>query len=183
MFLEEKSEAVDFRAEHAAPADVCEVFERELKPLYLLAFLLTANHKEAEEGLVKTADEALKAQGAIKEWAQSWIRRSLIKNAIGIVSPVSGRCNEKRNLWSVGICKNSGDDEINAVTQLPPLARFVFVMSFLERYSVWDCSLLLGCSAQKVAQCRTEALLRLPRPVEIFPRVEPRASRLAEIVA
>jgi hypothetical protein len=49
-----------------------------------------------------------------------------------------------------------------AVTQLPLLERFVFVMSVLERYSTWDCSLLLGCSMKKVAQARQRALSGLP---------------------
>jgi hypothetical protein len=33
-----------------------------------------------------TAKECLEEQAVFKEWAQSWIRRSLIKNAIGVVS-------------------------------------------------------------------------------------------------
>jgi hypothetical protein len=43
---------------------------------------------------------------------------------------------------------------IDTVTKLSPFERFVFVMSVLERYSHWDCSLLLGCSMNKVAQAR-----------------------------
>jgi hypothetical protein len=48
MFRPEESNTANFRADYAKHADFCEVFQRDMKPLYLLAFLLTANHKEAE---------------------------------------------------------------------------------------------------------------------------------------
>jgi len=35
-------------------------------------------------------------------------------------------------------------------------------MSILERYSNWGCSLLLGCTVNKVAGTRMTALRRLP---------------------
>jgi glyoxylase-like metal-dependent hydrolase (beta-lactamase superfamily II) len=60
-------------------------------------------------------------------------------------------------------------DAIDAVTKLAPLERFVLVMSILERYSAWDCSLLLGCSIKNVAVARMRALRRLPERNANFP--------------
>src|SRR6266404_3442519 len=60
--------------------------------------------------------------------------------------------------------------EIGTVTKLDAFERFVFVMSILERYSNWDCSLLLGCTVNKVAQTRMNALRRLPDLAALFPR-------------
>jgi len=57
MFVAEKPEIASFRAEYAKRADVCEVLERDMNCLYLLAFLLTANHKEAEQCFVATVDD------------------------------------------------------------------------------------------------------------------------------
>jgi DNA-directed RNA polymerase specialized sigma24 family protein len=56
------------------------------------------------------------------------------------------------------------------VTKLAALERFVFVMSILERYSNWDCALLMGCSMNRVAQARMKALRRLPDLAALFPR-------------
>jgi hypothetical protein len=45
-------------------------------------------------------------------------------------------------------------------------------MSILERYSIWDCSLLLGCSMKKVIQARMRALRHGSNPDARFPEVE-----------
>jgi len=171
MFRPEKVETASFRADYAKRADFCELFEREMKPLYLLAFLLTANHQDAEKCFAAAVDEALE-EPVFKEWAESWIKRSLVRNAVGIASPASTRSGEKRDLWNRGQEKSHGDSEIDAVTQLAPLERFVFVMSILERYSIWDCSLLLGCSMKKVVQARMRALRRRSNPDARFPELE-----------
>jgi DNA-directed RNA polymerase specialized sigma24 family protein len=183
MFRSEKPKILDFRADYATRGDFCKVLERELSSLYLLAFLLTANHQEAEQCFTTTVQEALEEHSVFKDWALSWVKRSLIKNAIGIVSAASGRSTEKRDLWSLGLSERNSDDEINAVTQLPPFERFAFVMSVLEHYSAWECSILLGCSAQKVSQFRTQALRALTPPVALVPQVETPLSRAMESLA
>ena len=60
--------------------------------------------------------------------------------------------------------------EIGTVTKLDAFERFVFVLSILERYSKWDCSLLLGCTVNRVAEARMNALRRLPDLAALFPR-------------
>jgi hypothetical protein len=57
----------------------------DTKSLYLLAFLLTANHQESEQCFGWTVEEVFKAQAVFKEWARFWLKRRLIKNAIEIV--------------------------------------------------------------------------------------------------
>lgn len=183
MARSEERKLVDFRADYASRVDICKVFEQEMMPLYLLSFLLTANHNKAEQCFAATAEHALKEQSVFKEWARSWIKRRLIENAIGTVFPASVGSSDNWDFSSAGHPKAGGDDEIDAVTQLPPLERFVFVMSILERYSVWECSLLLGCGTKDVLKAQTRALRRLPGPVARIPRGEPRASRLLEISA
>jgi hypothetical protein len=182
MSLPEKLKIAD-RAGSANRPYFCKVLEQELKPLYLLAFLLTANHRTAEQCFVATVEQALNEPAVLKDWVRFHIKRSLIKNAIAILSPPSAVGNEKRDFWSGGRHKAVGDYQIGALTRLPPLERFVFVMSVLERYSDGECSLLLGCSTRNVAKARMRALRRLPGTVTLFPRAEPRASRLVEITA
>ena len=161
MFRFRKPEIENFRADYAKHADFCEVFEKDIRRLYLLAFLLTADHKQAEQGLASTVEEAFKEQAVFKEWARSWVNRTLIEKAIEIVSPLSNRPNEKRDSWSAGSHETHGQDKLNAMIQLSPLERFVFVMSVLERYLDRDCALMLGCNPNKVSQARRKALRRL----------------------
>ena len=169
MFRSNKPRIATFHTDYAKRADFCEVFEQDTRVLYLLAFLLTTSHKESEQCFVLTVEEALKEETVFKEWARSWVRRRMIENAIGIVSPASGRNGQERDLWSAGHAKQ-GECEIDTVTDLDPFERFVFVMSILERYSNWDCSLMLGCSMNKIAQARIKALHRLPDFAAIFPQ-------------
>jgi DNA-directed RNA polymerase specialized sigma24 family protein len=170
VFRSNKSKIANFRDDYAKHADFCEVFRNDTKPLYLLAFLLTSNHKQSEQCFVSTVEETFKAQAVFKEWARSWVRRRLIENAIEIVSPASARDGQKRDLWSAGQREPQRGYEIDTVTKLTAFERFVFVMSILEHYSNWDCALLLGCSTNKVAQARMRALRRLPDRSALFPR-------------
>jgi DNA-directed RNA polymerase specialized sigma24 family protein len=161
LFWSAKPKVANFRAEYAKHADFCDAFKNDMKPLYLLAFLLTANHKEAEQCLVSTVDEASQEQAVFKEWARSWIKRRLIEKAIETVSPASARKRQKRDLWRTGQHETQRERQIDTVTNLDPFERFVFVMSILERYSNWDCAVLLGCSISTVAHTRMRALHRL----------------------
>src|SRR5260370_27401574 len=108
------------------------IFEQDMKPLYLLAFLLTANHKEAEECFASTVEEAFKKQAVFKEWARTWVKRKLIENAIAIVSPVSARTGEKQQLWKARSHEIDTEGSIDAVTKLTPFERFVFVTSLVQ---------------------------------------------------
>jgi DNA-directed RNA polymerase specialized sigma24 family protein len=174
MSCPEKLKIADSRAGSANRPDLCKVLEQYLKPLYLLAFLLTANHKTAEQCFASTVEQALNEPAVLKDYVRFHIKRSLIRNVIAILPRPSAAVNEKRDPWSRGRHKAVGSDEIGAVTRLPPLERFVFVMSVLERYSDGECSLLLGCSSRDVALARMRALRRLPMPVVLFPRGESR---------
>ena len=46
--------------------------------LYLLAFLLTADHTTAEKCFVWGLEDSKKGNLVFKEWAQSWARRTII---------------------------------------------------------------------------------------------------------
>ena len=123
-----------------------------------------------EQCFVLTVEEAFKEETVFKEWARSCVRRRIIENAIGIVSPASGRNVQERDPWSAGQHAKQRACEIDTVTQLDPFERFVFVMSILERLSNWDCSLFLGCSMTKIAQARMKALRRLPGLAALLPQ-------------
>jgi DNA-directed RNA polymerase specialized sigma24 family protein len=170
VFRSNKPKITNFRTCYAKHADFCEIFEQDTRRLYLLAFLLTTNHKESEQCFVLTIEEAFKEQTVFKEWARSWLRRRMIENAIEIVSPAAARKGQQRDLWSGGQRETHRECEIDTVTKLAPFERFVFVMAVLERYSNWDCAVLLGCSINGVAHTRIMALRRLPGLAALLPR-------------
>jgi hypothetical protein len=170
VFRSKKPRIANFRAVYAKAADFCDVFNTNTKPLYLLAFLLTANHKDSERSFASTVEEAFKEQAVFKEWAQSWVKRRLIVKAIEIVSPASAQHGPTRDFWSAVQSDTQRECGIDSVTKLDPFERFVFVMSVLERFSNWDCSLLLRCGMNKVAQARIGALRQLADLAALFPR-------------
>jgi DNA-directed RNA polymerase specialized sigma24 family protein len=170
VFRSNTPKIANFRTDYAKHADFSEIFERDTRLLYLLAFLLTTNHKESEQCFALTIEEALKEQTVFKEWARSWVRRRMIENAIEIVSPAAARKGQQRDLWSGGQRETHRECEIDTVTKLAPFERFVFVMAVLECYSNWDCAVLLGCSMNRVAQTRIMALRRLPGLAALLPR-------------
>ena len=161
MFHPLKPETASFRVDYAKPVDFCEAFERDMKSFYLLAFLMTANHKEAERCFAATVEEGCAANSVFKPWMNSWIKRYLIKKAIRIVLSRPAQSDDERNLWCEGPAETQISNVVNAVTKLEALERFVFVMSILEGYSSRECSLLLDCTTESVAQLRVRASCRL----------------------
>jgi hypothetical protein len=61
----------DFRDDYATCTDFCEVFRRNTTQLYLLAFLLTANHHEARDCFVGATDKAVAGRNVFKGWEES----------------------------------------------------------------------------------------------------------------
>jgi hypothetical protein len=170
VFRSNQAKIATLRADYAMPADFCDVFKNDTKSLYMLAFLLTANHKQSEQCFVSTVEVAFKGQAVFKEWVRPWVRRRLIENAIEIVSPASDRNGQKRDLWSAGQREAPRECEIDIVTKLDAFERFVFVMSIMERLSKRDCSLLLECRMNEVARARMKALRRIPGLAARLPR-------------
>jgi len=170
VFRSNQPKIEDFRGHYATQADFCDLFRSDTKLLYVLAFLLTANHTESEQCFVATVEQAFRGQAVFKEWVRSWVGRTLIENAIEIVSPVSAQNGQKRDLWGAGQSETRRECGIDTVTKLDAFERFVFVMSILERLSNWDCALLLECSMNKVAKARMKALRRLPDLAGLIPR-------------
>ena len=150
----------DFRSDYATPADFCGAFANDTDSLYLLAFLLTTNHEDAEDCFVAAVDQAFKPNTVFKDWAVSWIRRILIMRAIATIFGRSNQEKRRPDRWYEG--QNEIGLTIDAITLLSDRDRFVFIMSVLERYSVHECSLLLGCPPGIVIESRTRALLALP---------------------
>jgi hypothetical protein len=142
------------RVDYAMPADFCQMFDDRLDYFYTLSLLLTTDRHKAEQCLVAGLEDCLQGNPVFREWAHSWARRTVIKNAIRMISPL-------RNEAETATGIPEADTPAGAVTRLCPFDRFVYVLSVLEKYSDRECSMLLDCTVEKVVDARLRALQRL----------------------
>lgn len=89
----------DFRDDYATCTDFCEVFRRNTTQLYLLAFLLAANHQEAQECFVGAMGKAFAQKNVFKGWEESWSKRCLIEHAIDAIIFQPGRRGTRHDVW------------------------------------------------------------------------------------
>lgn len=57
--------AKDFRSDYATHADFCDALAQDTKSLYLLAFLLTTNHGDAEHCFAATVEKVFKPANCV----------------------------------------------------------------------------------------------------------------------
>jgi DNA-directed RNA polymerase specialized sigma24 family protein len=151
---------------YASTADFEQVFTEDMSGLYLLSLLLTGDGDMAEKCFAASVGESKKGNRVFKEWARSWVRRTIVQSAIRLVAPRQRSARERNNLVllrGLNYVPLTSEAEVCAILELAPLERFVFVMSVLERYSEHDCSILLGCSRRDVSAALARALQHLGR--------------------
>ena len=144
--------------QYATSADFCRLFYEETDRLYRLSFLLTADQEKAQHCLVSGLEDSVKGNPVLKESARTWARRTIIQSAVRVIHP---RPNEEHTVSNFGRYDKmlaSEPPEFVAVLLLDAFERFVYVMSVLEHYSVYACSLLLGCAQREVVAGRVRAL-------------------------
>jgi hypothetical protein len=154
--------AMDFVDERATPyptvTDFFKTFNEEMHSLYLLSFLLTADHDKAEQCLVSAMGECVEGIGVPVDWARSWTRGAVLKHAIQMIMPVP----EHTDCVSITSLKRSAPSTENnpfaTILLLDAFERFVFVMSILEGHSDEECANLLRCSRRDVMIARVVAL-------------------------
>jgi DNA-directed RNA polymerase specialized sigma24 family protein len=165
-------------AEYATRSDFQQIFTEDMAGLHLLAFLLTADAQKAEQCFVAGLEESIRGNAVFRQWARSWSKRAIIKNAIKVVSPALGQPGLGVKAGSVNVAagharievSSAGNEDapgkalIGAVTRLDSFERFVLVMAVLEDYSVRECSALLGCPGAEVAAAKSRAIEQIVPP-------------------
>lgn len=147
---------------YANREDFGRIFMDDLNGLYQLSFLLTGDQTKAEKCLVSGIEDCVTQNRVFREWARSWAKRTIIKNAIRALRPRPSHSSP--SIFASVPSQNeqlSGSDEhfpVDAILELRDFERFVFVMSVLEHYSQHECALLLGCPISEVRQARVHAL-------------------------
>jgi hypothetical protein len=74
-------------AAYASTTDFERIFTEDMSGLYLLSLLLTGDGDRAEECFVASVGESTKGNRVFKEWARSWVRRTIIQTAIRLIAP------------------------------------------------------------------------------------------------
>lgn len=145
----------------------------------MLSFLLTADREKAEQCVVSGLEDAVGGNRVFKEWARSWARRAIIRNAVRMIEPlpVEGSYVDSASVNIRGTTHPTEQQaeiqaEIAVVLELEPFERFVYVMSILEHYRDQDCSVLLDCSRRDVVAARIRALQQIGNAME-FQSEEP----------
>jgi hypothetical protein len=167
---------------YASSDDFRQVFDEHMNSLYLLAFLLTADQGKAEQCFVSGLEEAVEGSPVFKEWAHSWARRAVIRNAARLLSPQQSDGNGPGRTGSDPVnnhgraLPSAGQPEIASLLGLEPFARFVYVITILERHSDQECSVLLGCTRRDVVSARAHALQQLASEAATHYRQQPAAS-------
>jgi hypothetical protein len=146
-------------------ADFGKLFVEDMTRLYLLSYFLTANHEMAERCFVCGFGDCIQGNLVFQKWARSWSRRTIIHNAIRMMSPHPGSTATSAtvHLAAEDEPQRIPDENIaiDSALSLGTSERFVFVLSVLERYPDRDCSVFLGCSRNDVREGRVRAFRQL----------------------
>ncbi len=146
----------------ATNEEFCRVFLEDMRHLYLLSFVLTVNHEKAELCFVAGLDDCVKSNPVFRQWASSWAKRRILKNAIRVVAPLP---NQDSGIYSEPDYRRQGTHDqqaaIASVLALEDFDRFVFVIAVLEGYTGKECSILLGCSQRDVYEARMRAVQQI----------------------
>ena len=151
------------KSECATSDDFRSLFTEDMNNLYLLSFLLTANSEEAERCFVAGLADCVDGNPVFEEWASSWARCVIIRNAIRItathIDPARLAAGGSHSANEDNISRTSLlDAPFASVLALEDFERFVYVLSVLERYPDQTCAVLLGTSVQEILETRIRAL-------------------------
>jgi|SRR5271154_3105181 hypothetical protein len=155
-------QSIQFVEERATPyrtvADFLRAFNEEMHSLYLLSFLLTADHDKAEQCLISAMGECVDGIGFLMDGACPWTRAAVLKQAIQMIKPAPEHQGHVPFLTLKRSATPPGSNPFAVVLLLDDFERFVFVMSTLEEQSDEECAILLECSRRDVMMARLLAL-------------------------
>jgi hypothetical protein len=135
-------------------ADFFKTLNEEMHGLYLLSFLLTADHDKAKQCLISAIGECVEGISVFIDWAGSWTRRAILKHAIQMLRPEPENADNVPFLSLQGPAAAAQNNPFAAILSLDAFERFVFVMSILEGQSDEECALLLSCPRRDVMMAR-----------------------------
>jgi DNA-directed RNA polymerase specialized sigma24 family protein len=186
MFARRKTRRTQEKVlEYATRSDFQQIFTEDMAGLHLLALLLTADPGKAENCFVAGLEQSFGGNTVFRQWARSWSKRAIIKNAIKALRPVPGKsavasdhavpCDAAR-VAGKGF-EQQRNDLVLAVTRLDAFERFVLVIAVLEGYSLSECAALLTCSLRDAVRAKSRALQRLSSSQSFAPLASTRVGQ------
>jgi hypothetical protein len=151
---------------YAISDDYRRLFAEEAQSLHLLSLLLTADPEKTAQCIVSGLDECMDSNTVFQEWARSWVRRIIIRNAIRMISPHPGSSRSDVSLRDSSGERNHSrivlqNSRFAGVLALEDFERFVYVLSVLEGYPDREIAVLMVISTREVQEARLRALLRI----------------------
>jgi hypothetical protein len=151
---------------YATRSDFCHIYVEQMNSLFLLSLLLTADPQKAEQCFLSGFQDSVSNHYVFKERVHSWARRSITLCAIRLLCPRPGEENESNEARFLQLIGNvpaelQASPDLARIVALNSFERFVFIMSILEKHSVQECSLLLGCFRRDVINAQRAAIGRL----------------------
>lgn len=144
--------------QYATVEDIRRIFTDEIDVLYRLSHLLTSDPGIAERCFVAGLEDAVKENHVFKEWARSWAKDAIIRNAVRALRPSPWGPVAAGSPNCIGSELYKPENPYRAVLALADFERFAFVVTVLERYSDTETARLLGCSIGEVRDARIRAL-------------------------
>lgn len=141
---------------YATPEQFCAIFEQDTDHLYSLALLITGDAAAAEACFLAALEDCRGAKNIFPEWARSWTRRAVVKDAIGRVNLAA---NSRKASANQALANAS--ETMKTLLDLPAFERCVFAITVLERYPVRECAALLNAEAREVEEARARVLRRI----------------------
>ncbi|HMF89600.1 MAG TPA: hypothetical protein VKL40_03080 [Candidatus Angelobacter sp.] len=170
MLLNRRDGFFDRALEYASIQDFCAIFHQDMNVLFWLALTLTGDERQAERCFIAGFEECIAGNAVFKDWARSWSRRVVIKNAIRLVRPSATDITPAIHVLAK---PGSHAQAVQvALSNLPPFDRFVLVMSVLEGYADLDCATLLNCSATDLIKARVRAAQQILRAIDLSPAMQ-----------
>jgi DNA-directed RNA polymerase specialized sigma24 family protein len=148
--------------QYATATDFQTIFSENRQDLYQLSLVVTGDPGKAQECFVASLEDSVRSNYVFRDWAGSWAKRAIIKNAIRTVQPSPGGESARTvGSWVAKPAVLLGHLRIHKVVDLMDFERFVFVMSVLEKYSEHECAVLLGCSIREIRNALNRAVDQL----------------------
>lgn len=148
-------------AEYATQKEFCAIFQHDMSRLYLLALLLTANPKQAEQVFIEGLESCIDGAPVFKAWASSWTRRAILESAIRVLRPTPlSRAGAKQDSLYRDLQPEifPGTD---GVLRLEAFERFVFVMCILLKLPERESAILLSCTVPELLRARRRVFRNL----------------------
>jgi hypothetical protein len=151
------------RSGYATAEDFRGLFTEDPNGLYMLSFLLTANHEKAEQCFVAGLDDCVDGNAVFQEWAAMWARRVIVRNAIRIIAPHKGEP-QRTKIANQPAGKHRvlempvQDVPFASILSLNDFERFVYVLSVIERFRDQECAVLLSISLKEMRETRAIAV-------------------------